>query len=216
MKLLIATYPLSALWSIILCQCPHHLLTLSSTTPWLAVQFVNGTSHLVCLVKSGTILSLVMYFAMDVPRCTLWMAWRHMLLTVYISQGPNTMLLSISLLFWCVDFLFFLFSIDWCYDCKFTPKHLVESSPQPLAALMEFHPTSNPPPSFNIFLTSMVGCAFLEWNLDVGVSVDVWRILSTSGVACNGCKRVFNGWRLCTQGWCRWAYLQGVNSDAGS
>jgi len=55
---------------------------------------------------------------------------------------------------------------------------------------MEFHPTSNPPPSFDAFLTSMVGRAFLEWNSDVGVSVDAWRILSTSGVACDGCERV--------------------------
>ena len=36
----------------------------------------------------------------------------------------------------------------------------------------------------------MIGRAFLEWNSDVGVSVDVWRILSTSGVVCDGCDKV--------------------------
>ena len=36
----------------------------------------------------------------------------------------------------------------------------------------------------------MIGRAFLEWNSDVGVSVDVWRILSTSGVVCGGCDKV--------------------------
>jgi hypothetical protein len=36
----------------------------------------------------------------------------------------------------------------------------------------------------------MIGRAFLEWNSDVGVSVDVWRILSTSDVVCDGCDKV--------------------------
>ena len=38
----------------------------------------------------------------------------------------------------------------------------------------------------------MIGRAFLEWNSDVGVSVDVWRILSTSGVICDGCDKVWS------------------------
>jgi hypothetical protein len=43
---------------------------------------------------------------------------------------------------------------------------------------------------FFSFHFPFVGWAFLEWNLDVGVSVDAWRILSTSGIACDRCERV--------------------------
>src|ERR1700683_4846267 len=70
------------------------------------------------------------------------------------------------------------------------PKDLFRSASQPAPELMKFHPNSNPPPSFDVFLIYMIGCAFLEWNSDVGVSVDVWRILSTSGLVCNGCNKV--------------------------
>jgi hypothetical protein len=45
---------------------------------------------------------------------------------------------------------------------------------------MEFHPTSKPPTSFDVFLDSMIGRAFLEWNSTIGVTVEAWRVLSTS------------------------------------
>jgi hypothetical protein len=36
----------------------------------------------------------------------------------------------------------------------------------------------------------MVGHTFLEWNSGVGVTVEVWKVLSTAGVVCGGCNKV--------------------------
>jgi hypothetical protein len=37
----------------------------------------------------------------------------------------------------------------------------------------------------------MIGRAFLEWNSTIGVTVEAWRVLSTSQVVCSGvCKKV--------------------------
>jgi hypothetical protein len=49
---------------------------------------------------------------------------------------------------------------------------------------------SKPPASFDVFLHSMVGRAYLEWNSDVGVTVEAWKVLSTAEVVCGGCNKV--------------------------
>jgi hypothetical protein len=190
MKLLTETYHLHLLWDITPCRHPTRSLTSNFTILWSAAPFENGIHLLACPTKSGSILSLVPCFAMGVQRCTLWMVWMHMLLMVYVSRVLNSAFLSRSRLSRCVSPLMLIILHCWHKSHKFTPKNLLGSTSQPPPELMQFHPNSNPPPSFDVFLTSMIGRAFLEWNSDVGVSVDVWRILSTSGVVCGGCDKV--------------------------
>lgn len=61
-------------------------------------------------------------------------------------------------------------------------------SPLPLAS---YHPSSDPEPPCDVFLTSMIGRAFLEWNSKIGVPSDVWYIIATAKVLCQGdCKMV--------------------------
>jgi len=191
MKLPTAIYHPSLLWDITPCQHPRCSLTSNFTILWSAMPFENGIHLLACPMVSGSILPPILCFAMGVWRCTPWMVWMHMLLMGYVSQGLSLVLLSRSHLYQCVQSPFLLVILCcWHKSHKFMLKNPFRSTSQPPTELIKFHPNSNPPPSFNVFLTSMIGRAFLEWNSDVGVSVDVWRILSTSGVVCDGCNKM--------------------------
>jgi hypothetical protein len=68
--------------------------------------------------------------------------------------------------------------------------HLSMENSQPPLQLLPYHPSFSPPPSYDIFLTSMIGRASMEWNSSVGVSIDAWHILATAQVACDICKKV--------------------------
>lgn len=62
-------------------------------------------------------------------------------------------------------------------------------SVEPPSALRQYHPNYDPPTTLDLFRTTMIGRAFLEWNSSVGISMDAWTTITTAYIHCDGCNR---------------------------
>lgn len=83
--------------------------------------------------------------------------------------------------------------LQFVYISNILTRHVVPCHPavnQIPPALVEYHPSSNPPPFLDYFGDSMIGRALLEWNSRIGVSVEAWHTVATAFVHCTGCNRV--------------------------
>ncbi|KAF7965064.1 hypothetical protein HWV62_700 [Athelia sp. TMB] len=70
--------------------------------------------------------------------------------------------------------------------------HPANCSDEPPSALRQYHPDfipSNSPPPIDLFRTTAVGRALLEWNSSIGISMDTWKTVATAYVHCGGCNR---------------------------
>lgn len=74
-------------------------------------------------------------------------------------------------------------------DFTFLGLHHPALSAEPPSALRHYHPKYNPPTSLDLFCTTMIGRAFLEWNSSVGISMDAWTTITTAYVHCDGCNQ---------------------------
>lgn len=99
---------------------------------------------------------------------------------------------------------------DDLFLVKHIPLRLAQDRPYPPLPLGPYHTLFNPDAPCDVFLTSMVGRAFLEWNSKVGIPSEVWYMVATAKVSCHGgCNKVrsfdgdcahrdANGQPLCT------------------
>ncbi|KAF7969702.1 hypothetical protein HWV62_26156 [Athelia sp. TMB] len=70
--------------------------------------------------------------------------------------------------------------------------HPTNCGNEPPSALRQYHPdfiSGESPLPLDLFRTTAVGRALLEWNSSVGISMDAWKTITTAYVHCDGCNR---------------------------
>ena len=72
------------------------------------------------------------------------------------------------------------------------PCHPAANNDNPPPELIEYHPSSNPPPTPDYLGDSMISRALFKWNSDIGIPLDTWYTVLTARVYCTGCNRVYS------------------------